>query len=188
MPSQESDIWVMLTECCSWGESNVNTIVFIAHNLCWRNRESYQGIFEHFSKKQVALIHQLDNNKLRNVAEFCGQILEPFGGQRCGFIEQCFITHQATTPSSRLFNNVLHEKVKELMQLDEFTLENLPQQQHALHHRETSKGRFGEFQWLKHFQECQDQHQTFMLDLDSSDGNLGSSVHVNSGSDKVEGS
>ena len=40
LPSQELDLWVMLIKCCSWGDSNINTM-FLSLTIYVGGIESY---------------------------------------------------------------------------------------------------------------------------------------------------
>ena len=119
-PGQELELWVMLIELCGREEIYSPYYARVAESLCWRDRNLYQGIFERCFPMQVALVNGMDNNKLRNVAEFFGYLV----GKGAISWDESFSHAKnlpkaaATDPSSRLFIDLLFEKALGHMRLD----------------------------------------------------------------------
>jgi pre-mRNA-splicing factor CWC22 len=112
-PGQELELWVMLIEFCGREETYSPYYARVAESLCWRDRNLYQGIFERCFPMQVALVSRMDNNKLRNVAEFFGYLVG-----KGSILWEDRLSKEATDPSSRLFIDLLFEKAIGHMRLD----------------------------------------------------------------------
>lgn len=79
----------------------------LAQRFCMIKRE-YQACFEDCFRRQYALIHRLETNKLRNVARFFGHLLAT-DAISWEVIDSIRLTEDDTTSSSRIFIKVLFQ-------------------------------------------------------------------------------
>ncbi len=85
----------------------------LAQRFCLLKRE-YQACFEECFRRQYALIHRLETNKLRNVARFFGHLLAT-DAISWEVIDSVRLTEDDTTSSSRIFIKVLFQVRAELV-------------------------------------------------------------------------
>lgn len=71
-------------------------------------KREYQACFEDCFRRQYALIHRLETNKLRNVARFFGHLLAT-DAISWEVIDSVRLTEDDTTSSSRIFIKVLFQ-------------------------------------------------------------------------------
>ncbi|KAK9798931.1 hypothetical protein WJX73_002948 [Symbiochloris irregularis] len=112
---QENEIVLMIIECCSQEKTYLNYYGLLAQRYCMLHQK-WQGLFEECFRRQYALIHRLETNKLRNVAKFFAHLLHT-DAISWAVLDTIRLTEDDTTSSSRIFIKILVQEVAENMGL-----------------------------------------------------------------------
>ncbi|KAF9596011.1 hypothetical protein IFM89_006938 [Coptis chinensis] len=110
-PGQEMELCIMLLECCSQERTYLRYYGLLGQRFCNINK-IHQENFETCFVKQYSSIHQLETNKLRNVAKFFAHLLgtDALPWHVLSYIR---LTEEDTTSSSRIFIKILFQELSE---------------------------------------------------------------------------
>ncbi|KAI9128633.1 hypothetical protein K1719_000116 [Acacia pycnantha] len=110
-PGQEMELCIMLLECCSQERTYLRYYGLLGQRFCMINKV-YQENFDKCFVQQYSMIHQLETNKLRNVAEFFAHLLGTYAlpWHVLSYIQ---LTEEDTTSSSRIFIKILFQELSE---------------------------------------------------------------------------
>ncbi|CAA0813254.1 MIF4G domain-containing protein / MA3 domain-containing protein [Striga hermonthica] len=110
-PGQEMELCIMLLECCSQERTYLRYYGLLGQRFCMINKV-HQENFEKSFVQQYSTIHQLETNKLRNVAKFFAHLLvtDALPWHVLAYIR---LTEEDTTSSSRIFIKILFQEISE---------------------------------------------------------------------------
>ncbi|KAG5619335.1 hypothetical protein H5410_019159 [Solanum commersonii] len=108
-PGQEMELCIMLLECCSQEKTFLHYYALLGQRLCMINKV-HQKNFEKSFMQQYSMIHQLETNKLRNVAKFFAHLLgtDALPWHVLAYLR---LTEEDTTSSSRIFIKILFQEL-----------------------------------------------------------------------------
>ncbi|XP_015162221.1 pre-mRNA-splicing factor CWC22 homolog isoform X2 [Solanum tuberosum] len=108
-PGQEMELCIMLLECCSQEKTSLHYYALLGQRLCMINKV-HQKNFEKSFMQQYSMIHQLETNKLRNVAKFFAHLLgtDALPWHVLAYLR---LTEEDTTSSSRIFIKNLFQEL-----------------------------------------------------------------------------
>ncbi|XP_015070595.1 pre-mRNA-splicing factor CWC22 homolog [Solanum pennellii] len=108
-PGQEMELCIMLLECCSQEKTFLHYYALLGQRLCMINKVHQQN-FERSFMQQYSMIHQLETNKLRNVAKFFAHLLgtDALPWHVLAYLR---LTEEDTTSSSRIFIKILFQEL-----------------------------------------------------------------------------
>ncbi|KAK4736202.1 hypothetical protein R3W88_010463 [Solanum pinnatisectum] len=108
-PGQEMQLCIMLLECCSQEKTFLHYYALLGQRLCMINKV-HQKNFEKSFMQQYSMIHQLETNKLRNVAKFFAHLLgtDALPWHVLAYLR---LTEEDTSSSSRIFIKILFQEL-----------------------------------------------------------------------------
>ncbi|KAI9128599.1 hypothetical protein K1719_000082 [Acacia pycnantha] len=110
-PGQEMELCIMLLECCSQERTYLRYYGLLGQRFCMINKV-YQENFDKCFVQQYSMIHRLETNKLRNVAEFFAHLLGTYA-LPWHVLSYIRLTEEDTTSSSRIFIKILFQELSE---------------------------------------------------------------------------
>ncbi|KAM4118031.1 hypothetical protein ACB094_02G170000 [Castanea mollissima] len=110
-PGQEMELNIMLLECCSQERTYLRYYGLLGQRFCMINKV-YQENFDKCFVQQYSMIHQLETNKLRNVAKFFAHLLS-IDALPWHVLAYIRLTEEDTTSSSRIFIKILFQELSE---------------------------------------------------------------------------
>ncbi|KXZ52169.1 hypothetical protein GPECTOR_10g798 [Gonium pectorale] len=114
-PGQEIELVTMIIECCSQERTFKRFYGLLAQRFCYLSR-AYAETFEDCFRKQYALIHRLETNKLRNVSCLFAHMLAT-DALPWSALTAVQLTEEDTTSSSRIFIKYLFQELSSTMGL-----------------------------------------------------------------------
>ncbi|KAF8039114.1 hypothetical protein BT93_B1614 [Corymbia citriodora subsp. variegata] len=108
---QEMELCIMMLECCSQERTYRHYYGLLGQRFCMISKV-YQENFEKCFVQQYSMVHRLETNKIRNVANFFAHLLRT-DALPWHVLAYVRLTEEDTTSSSRIFIKILFQELSE---------------------------------------------------------------------------